>query len=129
MDNIKGARIISIFKLLLYCVIEVFWCVSVSRINNLVFIVFMALIILGNILKVLITVINIPETKRIIILIIVWIIELCITTALLTLLYYVNGFDLNDLSQFFVTCFILILCIAETVGFVKFLISLTKSEN
>ncbi|MGN0812128.1 MAG: hypothetical protein ACI4MQ_01275 [Candidatus Coproplasma sp.] len=97
--------------------------------NNLVFIILMSILFLGNIFKVVFTFINKPETARTVILVVVWIIELCITTALLSLLYYANGFDLQDFFQFFATCFILILCIAEVIEFIKFLNALISSEN
>ncbi|MGN1060893.1 MAG: hypothetical protein ACI4QN_04090 [Candidatus Coproplasma sp.] len=129
MDNIKNARVISIFKLILFCFIEVLWCVSESRLNNLAFIIILAILILVNILKIVLTVINALELYRTVVLFVLWITELCLTSSLLTLLFYVNGFDLKDILGFIVNCFILISSILEVVEFAKFLKSFINNEK
>lgn len=121
MEAIKRVRIISILKLLMYIFIEVLWCVSSSRLDNLVFIILMAILILVSIIKIIITVKEINGLLRTILLFTLWIIEIIIMTALLTLLYYTVGFDFNDILAYLVTCFIIILLIAEIIEFIRFL--------
>ncbi|MGN0824537.1 MAG: hypothetical protein ACI4MB_05670 [Candidatus Coproplasma sp.] len=129
MDNLKNVKVISIFKLILFSFIEVLWCVSESRLNNLAFIIILAILILSNIFKIVLTAINAPELYRTVALFVLWITELCLTTSLLTLLFYVNGFDLKDILGFIVTCLILILSVLEVVEFAKFLKSLINNEK
>lgn len=124
MSVLKQSRFISIAKTLLFCVLELLWCISENRRENLIFIILAAVLIATNAIKIVFTAIELPKILRVVSLIFIWLTELIVTTALLTLLYYITGFDLYDFLAFFATFIIVALLIAEVGIFVKFL----KSE-
>ncbi len=124
MSVVKQFRYISIVKLVLYFAMELLWCISENRQENLIFIILMSALIMGNIIKIVFTAIDIPKISRVISLLFIWLTELIVTTILLTLLFYNIEFDPYDILGIFATFVIIILFITEVGLFIKFL----KSE-
>ncbi len=124
MSVVKQFRYISIVKLVLYFAMELLWCISENRQENLIFIILMSVLIMSNIIKIVFTAIDVSKIYRTVSLLILWLVELIATTILLTLLFYNIGFDLYDILGIFATFVIITLFIAEVGLFIKFL----KSE-